>query len=225
MKRIKVVFLVFFLAMLSGCSVQYNLEFKDYKLTEQIHIVLEGLDYRTDKIDYLKNFKFLAISKGRDQVEYQKNFNDQNGKFVASYNYEYKIEDFYKNNVLNHCYDSFSLVEDNDYYLLSTGKTFNCLSVEYQPVDEYVINITTNHKVLEHNADKVSNNKYSWIIDNNDNEAYATKPIMIKFSKEIDKGILDNAAVTIIAILVTILIIGGIIFLIAYYKNKQANKM
>ena len=225
MKKIKILFLVFALWLLSGCSIQYNLNFEDSSFKENIKVTLAGADYRNDKITNLKDFNLLAISKGLEQKEYEKEFSDSDNQFLASYTYEYRIEDFNKNNILNQCYDSFSLLEENNYYLLSTGKQFDCLSIEYQTVHNYEINITTNHKVLEHNADKVNNGKYTWIIKNDDNKVSTQKPIMIKFSKEIKEGILDNNISMILIAFATVLLIGGIIFLIAYNRNKKSNKL
>lgn len=210
---------------ITGCSIEYNLNFYDEKFTENIFVKLNGKDYTIDKIQNIKDYNLLAISKGLEQVEYTKSFEDNSDEFIMNYQYQFTVDNFSKNNIINQCFDSFSLIEEDDYYLLSTGKNFTCLSIEYQIVSDYEINIKTNHKVLEHNADEVSNGTYIWKINNSGSQVSTTKPIRIKFSKDTVSSIWDNNMVVLGIVVLVIIFVGGIILLIARYKNKINNKI
>lgn len=226
-KYLQYISILIVVILLSGCSIDYQLNFIDGSLIEEINVTLDGDDYTSDKIDSLKSFELMAISKGLEQIKYDSVFEDKGDSFLGNYQYTYSIDNFSKNNVLSRCYDAFALTKTDSYYLLSTSKTFKCLSIEYQTVDEYKISIKTNHKVLEHNADEVEDDEYIWRLYNNGNEVSMEKPITIKFSKEIveNKSLFDNYIVTIFVVFLAIAMIGGIIVLVAYRKNQESNKI
>ena len=227
MKRtIKMFSILLILFLLSGCTVEYNLNFADDKLEEQINVSLIGNDYRKDYIESLSSQKLLAISQGLEQKEYKSKFNDTGKEFTANYSYTYEIDDFNKNNVISRCYDSFALTSTNDYYLLSTGKIFKCMSVvDYKIIDSYKISITTNYKVLSSNADEVKDNTYIWYINNKNNETTVSKPITIKFSKEkVEESAVKNLSMMIISLLIVVLV-GGILLFAVNVKKKENNKI
>ena len=94
-------------------------------------------------------------------------------------------------------------------------------------VDEVAINITTDHKVTEANADKYENNTYTWIINK---QNYSNKNIImsIDFNEETlpteEKNNIKFSTVLLIVILPIIFII-SLILLIMYNKNKKDNQI
>ena len=111
---------------------------------------------------------------------------------------------------LKKCFDNYGYSYENGYYLKASGK-FYCL---YS--DEIEINIKTKNKVIEHNADKVSGNVYTWYINEGNKDNIN---IEIKVSKtNIVSTIVIYGALALIAIIVMFLIIKF------YQKNKKANE-
>lgn len=222
-KNIKLFLSLLIVLLLSGCTVEYNLSFVNKQLNEEINVSLSGPDYQVNNVESLKNYKLLAISQGLDQIAYNSSYKDTGSEFIANYKYTYSINNFNKNNIIRQCYDSFSLTQDDDYYLLVTNNTFKCLAVtDYTFVDSYKIRITTNHKVVEHNADEVKGDTYIWNITNSNNDVDVTKPINIKFSKElIQESPFKQLSKVIIPLLIILLIGGILLFIVNKSKNKD----
>ena len=94
-------------------------------------------------------------------------------------------------------------------------------------VDKYTITITTNHKVIESNADQVDKNKYIWVIENNNDSVNINKPIKIVFSNEttleqLSNDLASNSKIitfAVIGIISCAIIIVTIVFVIKSKKN------
>lgn len=226
MKKIIEIFILLIIPLvLSGCTIEYNLEFNNKDLKEDINVYLQGTDYQVNTINNLKGIKPYAISSGLEQEPYNISFNDSGNEFVSNYKYDFTVDNFNKSHVFKTCYDAFSFTESEDYYLLSTSKIFKCLILDFEVIDAYKIKIKTNHKVLEHNADLVEKNTYIWNIDNYNQVDAIEKPILIKFSKEVSKfdSIFNSNGFIVGVAILSIALIIGIIFLIAYIKNRKNN--
>ena len=86
-----------------------------------------------------------------------------------------------KNANINSCFDAFSFVTNNNDYILSTSKGFKCMFVDYNEVDSVEIIITSNHEIIESNADELKNNKLIWNInDENAKDKQIGVAVMLK---------------------------------------------
>ena len=218
MKKILIVLLAF---LLTGCQVNYNLNFKDEELNEKVSILLKDNSYTEQNISILKKNKSYAIYDQIGHEPYNITFQDNSKTFIANYEYTYKLVDFNRSTLINQCYEAAAFVKDGNNYLLTTSNEFRCLTYEYFDVNEVNITITTNHKVISSNADKVKNGKYIWNI-NKDN--ITNKPIKIVFGKA-KKNIFElfSELNFLIIFLISIAIVGGISYIIISRKNKKNN--
>lgn len=174
----KYILLLIFLVILTGCDVKYELNFQDENLIENIQLTLKNNE--KDKIDELKRTRPYAIFNWSNERLYNVNYDPGILNFIANYSYTYNIDEFKQAKNIGDCFDAYSFVKQNDNYILSTSKGFNCMTYSYVPINNLIIEITTNHEVLENNADETKNNKYIWNITNDNT---SDKQIYIKFGK------------------------------------------
>ena len=217
MKKILLVGLLF----LTGCSVNYKMEFIDESINESI----EFNNITSAQLEALKQDTRYAIFNIYEQYPYNTDFQELINK--ATYSYTYSVDNFKNALYLNDCFDASSFAKQQDNYILSTSKGFKCMSLDYYFADEVQIQISTNHNVIENNADEIKNDKYIWLI-NNDNAD--TKQIYIKFGdikemsiiEKIKHFIMDNLlAISIFGSLFVIIIVVIISIVIISKKNNE----
>lgn len=227
-KKIKLISIFTMLLLLTGCSVNYSLEFSNQTLTEKINVSLTGTDYtdeNIDKMQYMSKYEAYAISQGQVQEKYNFDFNEEKKSYTGTFSYTYSIEQFNVANIVHQCYDSFNFVSTEKGYSLVTSDIFRCGSYSYMPVDNYVITITTDYVVNNHNADLVDGNSYIWKIKTN-GQPDIIKPIKIDFSKDtISDKLKDelsaNSSKVVILILGILLIIVVVVYILYTIKNKK----
>lgn len=199
---------MFILLLVSGCSCKYELSIEDSKIKESL-IVNEMVTQVPEQAD-LEHFS---------NHTYIKSLEDHMLKYETSYLLSnYKTSDFLT------CFDSYTFLEEENAYLLRTGKSFKCLPYQYNDFDilnyeQLEITLSTNHKVLEHNANYVEKGVYHWYIttDNVDNAE-----IYFKISKNANQSVF---MFTLAIFMIIVLIIGIILFLIAKSKSSKNNQI
>ena len=209
--RNSIIFLLLF--VLCGCSATYKLEFKDKTFKDSITI-------ENNSLDYFKNNKFYAIMDGASNfVEYNKKIFDNSVNFKSNYNFD----KFSKATVLKTCFDAYNIVEEDDYYILSTSTGIKCAIEEDRILlDDLTIKIKTNHVVKDTNADKKHNYEYVWHF-NKDN--YDSASISMKLYKDKYVFNYDNEFVIMISIIGGIILTILISVFIMLKKAKNANKI
>jgi len=212
MKRI--VILIFTILLLSGCSVNYNLEINNDVFSENIEI---------GKFDASEVYEFqyltpYAIINELFQESYKIDYSNQ----ILNLNYTYDIDSFGFSEVFNKCYDLSGFSYDEKYYYIKTSGNFKCLSYLNYATDEVKINIKSNYEVIESNADYVKNDVYTWVV-NNDNSS--NKPINIVFdtsnvNNEYKSSIFSQLS-TFFLVIGAVVIIGIIVFIIRLFGKKN----
>ena len=203
------------IVILTGCKATYNLEIKNKDFIENISIT----DNRS--LDYFKNNKFYAIMDGASNFkEYNKKVEkDSKVKFKYSYN----INDYRKATILKTCFKAYSVIDEKDYYLLSTSTGVKCAKEEDAVLlDGLKIVIKTNHKVKESNADQVKGYVYTWNIKKDD---YDNARIYIKLYKDKYVFNYDNEFVITVLIISSILLIIALLTFIIIKKVKKAGNL
>ncbi len=126
--------------------------------------------------------------------------------------------------VINNNYNRFIKATIDDHIVLSTGERLSAFD-QYSTLDEVTIKITTDHEVIEHNADEIEDNTYIWYV-NQDN--YTDKSIYFEIeassSVEEEEGFFQNAWI-ILVILGGILSLAVIIFIFIIIKQKINNRL
>lgn len=221
--------MLFCLTFLTGCTVDYNLDFTDNKLSEVINVNLDASENNAEniqKMEYSAKYEVAAISKQYTQIPYNFTSKKQKDKYIGTFSYDYKVTEFNDEHLIRTCYDTFNFVQTDKGYQLVTSDIFKCGSYSYLPVEKYTITITTNHKVIESNADVVDKNKYTWVIETN-GKVDIEKPIKIIFSNETSLELiadeLSNNSKSVIFIVLGVLgcaiIVTSIVFVIKTKRN------
>lgn len=217
----KTILLTIMTILLTGCTVNYDLKFNESTIEENITIIPETQEEK-ENTKYFENRDFYSIIDQKNELMYEKQKNkDDSYEFKYTYNFEN-----FKNSRFTTCYDAYTLNNDNGIITLSTSKEFRCLTYDYNNVDNIKINITTEYKVVDNNADEVNGNVYTWNI-NRDNST--NKPIKFSYNKKKKrkltlKEFIEKNMVNIIIIASTLLLF-ILITLSIYIKNKRVNKI
>lgn len=214
-KRIRLFLILIFTMLLSGCSATYDLNINsDGTITEVISgkVTDKELnnDNRTDVNSYLYAFD-IATPLIDEEGEFNKEIKDKKGykEFTYTYNYD---KNYSKSNALNKCFDDFEYYESEDEYSFYISGNFNCLLSK-----KVVINLTSPYKVIKHNADKVKDNKYTWIIKSSEDNL-----ITASISKKDMYEKNDNKPLNTFRLIGLIVLI--ILCIIAYLLYKKNNR-
>lgn len=207
---IKKIILILFVVLLTGCQIKYELNFNGDNLIEKINVKISNENEK--QISDLKKYTAFSIFDNSTQKLYKTKYNDGNSYFTAKYEYTYNFDEFRHALYINSCFDAFSFVTNNNDYILSTSKGFKCMFVDYNEVDSVEIIITSNHEIIESNADELKNNKLIWNI--NDENA-KDKQIYVKFGELRELNFFEKIFNFIIDNLLTISIFGGLFVIIA----------
>lgn len=209
--------LLFILILLSGCTVNYNVKFDGSTVYESIDGTVSNFELlddenRTDVNPYYYRLYFdQSPLIDDDNVLYKKEIKDLDNEKSFNFSYTY-FNNFSKSKIINYCFSEKVIDEDDSYYHIKLSGDFNCL---YS--DSVTINVTSDYKVFEHNADKVKGNTYTWIIDKNTNA-----DIDFGVSKIIKSDEKDVSYFKLIAFIIFI-----ILSLITYflYRKKESNNI
>ena len=210
--------LIGFIFLITGCSSEYNLEFSNDIIKEHTIVTIKDSEIpsksSTGELDdritpFIENDQYPFYGK-YDKV-YKKKVTKKGDTTTVVLDYTFSHDDFKNSTVYKGCFKSSDLTETNDGYSLHMHGSFYCLYG-----DELTINIKTNNIVLEHNADKVSGNVYTWII-NKDNMTDTNIKMEISKKNRYTKYI----GYTIVIILVIGLCVGGY-FVYKRFKDRDS---
>lgn len=221
----KKIILILFVVLSTGCQIKYQLNFENENLIENIDIKLPNEE--ENKINDIKKYEAYSIFDNSLKKVYEVKYTEEKKFFNANYQYTYNFDEFRHALYINNCFDAFSFITSGNNYILSTSKGFNCMFVNYNKVDGVEITITTNHVIIENNADEVTDNKLIWKInDDNAND----KSIYVKFGEvkqlnlfeKIMKFVKQNLFVFIVlGGIFLILVVGVIIIIFIGKKNNE----
>ena len=181
----KVIFLSMVLFMLSGCTIKYDLDLTTPNAAIENLEILET-DLNNEYFNTIKNYtgNIRAIYSDQDSDSYEKdpnleyynvtnNSDDSKANLIISY--PFTTEEFTNSNIINTCYDNVTFYNTNDKIDIRTSNEFLCFE-KYISAGEVEVNIKTNQKILNNNADNITDNVYTWKI--NRSNAYQ-KPIIL----------------------------------------------
>lgn len=196
--------------LITGCTVNYDLEVSGNILKEELEIPL----YKDkDKILKEVNDAFPIADDFYNKYNYK--VEESSDKVKLSFNYK---KNFKSSMVARTCFEEFSFNETDTSISIKAGKHFGCL----YDAKKVKINITTNNYVQFSNADNVNDNTYTWIIDST-NRSDTDLEIMINKKIKYEKS-KSNILKNIFKISMIIFLIAGSIYL--YFdltKNKEQN--
>ena len=188
MKRLKYLFILFVVIVLTGCSVDYKLTINnDLSLNEEVKAseFLGIIEKKTglkdeDSIDYM--FSMYLKDLPNEKYYYNTESNITRATVTESYN---SLDEF--SNEFN--YDLFEPLKykKNKNIVSLSAKQTKKLGNHYSGnliYDEVSISLVIPFKVLKHNADEVKGNTYTWNIEKDK----ALKTINVKFDTSRSKN-------------------------------------
>ena len=170
-------FLVILTFLLCGCTANVNITINDSTISERISI--SEAPYGAATINdiaqqyrkYVPAFKDTLIidtmpDVAEDGVKYYRTSGTAtNGIYNAYYQYDYNFREYKNATSISNAFKT-SEVQYDPYekqILVTTESSGMVLFSSYPQLEEVRVNISTNYKVLENNADYVSGNVYTWI--------------------------------------------------------------
>lgn len=221
----KILFIII-LILITGCSVEYNLNIDSSFSEHTVYIpesseeMIDGTQYRLPAL--FSESRLTYDNSNLKEIKYYNIKTLKDNKF--SFNFVYDDNQLNDSNIANSCYEFFSVDAKENEVSILTGNKFYCFDV-YEELDSVTININSNYKVIQSNADKIVGKKHTWYITR---ENASNKPIIFVYDKSkknmtIMQYLIDN--VPLVVVVGTTLMLGGITFLIINTKKKKANKI
>lgn len=229
----KILTLILLIFMVSGCSVEVNLDISDNKIKESNDItVLENAIYtkeilRTSFRDYIPIYASdLIVDTVPDQpfsdvLYYNKNTTDLGNGYRFNYSYDFDIDKYGDARTIKDGFRDYSYSYRNDIISLSTDNEGFIYFNDYPLLEEVTVNIKTDYLVEENNADSVNGNTYTWVFNKDSKKSI---DIVIDTSKSGDRvlGIVNVSTVITIGVVIGIVLVILVLLLI---KNKKNNKI
>ena len=186
----KIIGLIGVVLLLTGCTVDYNLNIKANGIDEEI--ILNDTNIHLQPYSaYYDVDSFSETGTKFDDIDYY-NESIDNNSVIFSYNFGWN--DYYRSRAVRTCLNTHSISEgDNNTLILNTSVGLSCFN-QYPNMSKLNINITLDinyYEMISSNADSSSNNTYTWVVDANN---YDTKYIQLVFGYkkvDIDPSIID----------------------------------
>lgn len=198
MRKIRILLIVLFVFLLSGCSGNYNLTLnEDLTIKEELDISIKNENDNYEKTYNI--FEKADIDSNKYEI-----YTDEDNVYI-NYSEEYgTLEDYLLNsNLYRMLFENIEYEKDNTGMKLNTEANFKLDDigsneiVNAYDIDDLKINIKTPFIISKSNADSIKDNTLTWILNNNDT------------SKEIDFVLSYKKASTLSIVL--ILLLGGAI--------------
>lgn len=171
----KIILLIVSLFLLTSCGINYSVDFQEKYIKESLNLNITEKDYndynnsqdehmKDTLYEYFDNREILSYFDSYS-FNHIKTINKTANGINVRYDYDYTYLDYYRSYYFNNCFDNYVVLNEDDYYYIKATGKFNCY---YGKTN---INIRTDKKVIYSTAQNVSNNNYSWTIDedNKDN--------------------------------------------------------
>ena len=221
MKKWKLLGLVFFLFLCTGCSVTYELSYYDDSFTEVTTVGLPNSSIQNNSIydtfdqmiceDYDCLHPLLMTYQTKTFVEGDHSYIQGTNQF---------LNDNYVNSLLfNMCYPNISYQRDEKYVTINSGTGFVCYDA-FDKIDSIQLRFQSNHKVKSTNADEVQDGVYIWNITK---ENAATKTVELQVYEDVLYE--QKQLQWTIGIVVGLILFGTGLYLFWRMKLRDPNKL
>lgn len=224
MKKIKLISLLAIIFIVTGCEANYNLTIEKDKMIETVDFFADNTKANSNIIKTYLDGDLMAYYDLDSKMprNYEKKGIDSKNKVGLNLSYEYSDDNLQKSALLNMCYYNKNIIKTDDTLIITTDGKAMCFYKDGQKtLDKLTINIKSNFKVLENNADKIEDDVYTWYITD---ENYQNHPINLKVDLTSEKK--DYTF-----IIISLCVLGGLILaaisvlVFVYIKNRQNNRL
>ena len=228
----KILTLILLIFMISGCSVEVNIDISDNKIKESNDITIyQNAIYtkeilRTSFRDYIPIYASnLIVDTVPDQpfsdvLYYNKNTTDLGNGYRFNYSYDFDIDKYGDARTIKDGFRDYSYSYRNDIISLSTDSEGLIYFNDYPLLEEVTVNIETDYLGEENNADSVNGNTYTWVFNKDSKKSI---DIVIDTSKSGDRvlGIVNVSTLVTIGVVIGIILIILVLLLIRNRKNNK----
>lgn len=168
--KIKILLLLLFVVLLSGCTGEYNLKInKDYSVDENVKLAIEQKEDTYEKtLDLFENNNIKE-----DKYEVYVTGNKVNIEYNESYN---SFEDYILNSILyKQLFSNIQYSKDDDHLIVYTSSNLKMndkdgLLNNSSYIENLKINVTSPFSIGKNNADKSDKDTLTWILKKNDSK-------------------------------------------------------
>ena len=225
-------FIICFLLLLTGCDVNYSVTINEDETFDE-EVTMSFLKTASDgnNMTIAEDDKTpISINSNEDKF-YNSKIIDKGNTYDMVYTYKHDMNSIKRGYFIANCFPEMSITDNENEIIINSGDGFACfIGDDGLRADSMKININTKLKVIENNADSVNGDTYTWIINENN---YLGKEIYFKVERNNKSGGLttlkeniikeDGASSLTIVIVLSIMIIGGLIYLFVRYKKNKNN--
>lgn len=203
MKKIRIVFLILIILLITGCAGTYNLKIdEDLSVKEELSVTV------ADKEENHLMLERLLSNEVDNKDDYS--ISNEGDNIKVDYKHEYSsIEEYLlESDLYKQLFDNVSYNTDDKEFSLSTSNILNLTNSNLNnayDIKSLQINVITPLKVIEENADLTSENTYSWTLNQKTREKYMY--ITINKSAKLSRGTTIVLVVLVVAIALTAIII------------------
>lgn len=233
MKRIKkVMFLLLFIILLTGCSVNYKLTInQDGTVAEKVVAkeITNRMKTRTG-LDQKQSVKYLYSMFNRDNLKTHLSFKNEDSYTVATVTGYHDSVKKYSKNFKSDIFEKAEYSEKDGIVTLrlDQSKVLSTTSSKSMVYDDIIVSIEIPYKVVEHNADAHQRKIYTWNIKKDKD----LKKIKISYKKDelVDTKIFKFGKYK-FSLSYQFMVISSIILIIAaiavfvYINNKKNNRV
>ncbi len=216
MKKIKKLLILFLIFILTGCSGNYDINInKDLSIDESLYLSLDNNDNVYNKT--IKIFDDNKIDRDKYKVK------QTSDEIIIEYKEKYNTIDEYilKSKIYHQLIDNISYNKNKKYvdiyidqYVKIKNQNESSLIGNESDINFLQINIKTPFKVLISNADNISEDTYTWTINQNTDR----KKILFQFTKRLNKISYSQI------VMLTVLILCIAVLLVRLIKNYQKSQ-
>ena len=191
-----IVTIIILLFFTTGCTCEYNLTIDDNNYQEEVKIIAENeneisnfdlkWEIPTDKEEYNYGGDPGTISNYDSDLYEYKLVNN-----ILTFNYNFNKDNYSNSSAVSTCYDTFTVIDYNNATIISTNSKASAFN-KYPNLNNITVNIKVDKEVINHNADRVNDNTYTWYIYKNNADNKSINITLSNRSNTID----DNKNVT-----------------------------
>lgn len=216
----KIIILFFLCIALTGCSVNYTLDFNEDEIKENIVLNFdENIRNIASKINgdglYLEKElvenRIPALNNAKGF--YLKNINIKESKSIVTLNYTYSYENLINSYIVNKCFEKTIFVNGDESYSFELSGAFTCFDQE-----DINIKISSKYKVINNNASSHKDGYYIWKLKRSD-KTHNIRFLISKTKLETEKEPMQFGSFKIITLI--IILLGSIIF---FFIQKRINR-
>lgn len=216
----KKIIILLSILLLTGCTVNYNLEIDDNTLKEKITgtVIKEESKQDSKATDISTIYSIINEEQkpiyNKEEL-YQKTLKDNGNNIDYTFSYNYTMKDFVNSTIINTCFENHEIEELDNYYSIRLSGNFYCLYSK-----KVNISVTSNLEVASNNADKIKDNTYIWTIDKNNTDIELVVDKNTPYTKPIKRGLSSTFRIVCFIVLVVLSLVVYIL-----YRKKNSSEI